>query len=231
MPKLLDRQKQIPQGLVFYIPALNWKSQPWQSFDTIVNGAISVLKGNPHVAQKLGWDLSYDAMADRVDLFNATICEKMQWNDYITGVSGSGGTTGEIPFPTTRSVYGRLQGVVAGASAIVESIARKEEAVPAVASAARATVCAACPLNEKGDWLSIFTVPAADAIRKAMGAMNDMDLKTPSDHLLGCCSACDCPLRLKVHFQIERILSGLTPGQKGALWDKCWIRSESEGKV
>src|SRR5258708_3022247 len=95
MSRLLDRQKGIPGGLVFQVPGINWQPAPHSSMRTIAEGAITLLKANPHVAQKLGWDLSLEGMMNRIDETNAMVCERMGWTDYVTGGSGGAAT----PFP------------------------------------------------------------------------------------------------------------------------------------
>jgi hypothetical protein len=105
-------------------------------------------------------------------------------------------------------------------------LASKAEAVPSVLSEARAGICVQCPLNTKGDWLSLFTVPWATAIRSALNTRREMQLSTSHDGELGVCEACDCPLALKVHFDLKRILDHMPSESFDALDKGCWIRSE-----
>lgn len=225
MPRLVDRNRQIPGGYIFRIPALGWQSTPWASFDSITRSAIGALQGNPSVAQRLGWDLSYDAMANRIDEFNASVCKHMGWTDYYVE-GGSGGAAAPAPFPQPN-LLSRLGNLAVGGKTLVKWINSGAEAVPKDQAEKRASICSECPLNERGDWLSLFTLPAAEAIRKEIGRKREWKLETANDHLLGSCEACDCPMILKVHVPIKTILEALKPEQRQKLHPKCWILSES----
>jgi hypothetical protein len=103
----------MPGGFKFQIPILHWSPPPnTASFDSVVRSAIAVLQANPQVAQQLGWDLSYNSMADRVDTFNATLCEQMQWTAYYTGRPGGAPSNGPFmtaappPPPPLPGLYG-----------------------------------------------------------------------------------------------------------------------------
>ncbi len=93
---------------------------------------------------------------------------------------------------------------------------------------ARAAVCAGCPKNDPGDWLAYFTVPAARAIRGALNAFREQQLVTALDDRLHLCSACDCPLRLKVWARLSHILAHIPPESKAALHPGCWILAEEK---
>ena len=92
----------LPRNLTFYIAPLRWTSPPGSSFDDIVRGAIAVLSSQPHVAQQLGWDLSYPAMADRIDEHLATICEKLEMRQYYTGRPGGAPVAAPFTMPDIR---------------------------------------------------------------------------------------------------------------------------------
>lgn len=102
MPRLTSREKMLPRNLTFYIAPLRWTSPPGSSFDDIVRGAIAVLSSQPHVAQQLGWDLSYPAMADRIDEHLATICEKLEMRQYYTGRPGGAPVAAPFTMPDIR---------------------------------------------------------------------------------------------------------------------------------
>jgi hypothetical protein len=109
---------------------------------------------------------------------------------------------------------------------LVEWLASGAEAVPQEKANARAAVCAKCPMNEKGDLLRFFTKPVSEAIRHALSLRSEWKLETPDDFRLGVCTACDCPMRLKVHIPIERIREKLKPEIKSRLHPDCWIPKE-----
>lgn len=228
MVRLKSRQRPIPGGLRFRIAELRWTPPPYASFDTIVNGVIAARLGNPSLAKRHNWATDRATVEAEVDNFNALFCVKMNWIDYVDGYEGGGGAP-SAPFPHSPKpgLMKRLAHVASGAAVVVEFIAKDEAVAPELANA-RAAVCAACPLNEKGDWLSTFTVPVSNAIRQRLNERKSMKLSTPLDDQLGVCGACSCPLPLKIHFPIARIVSRLPAESKAALDKGCWITSESK---
>lgn len=240
MPKLISRDRQIPNGFRYYIPQLKWQSRPFDSFDTIVTNALQVMKANPHVAQRMGWVLTYEAVANQVDYFNAALCQANGWHQYIT--QGGGGAP-SVPFPQVQNpiqpvqpsqpfqpgnLFRSLKNVVAGGNTIIEWIKSGAEAVPAELAEKRAAVCVSCPKNAQGDLTSFFTVPASNAIRAALNSRKEMNLSTTQDDKLGICSACSCPLPLKLHLKLESILPKMPKESFDALAENCWIRTESK---
>lgn len=232
--RLLSREKSIPYGFHFYIPTLpDWKPPNGASFDIVVQSAMAALQGNKGAADKLGWDLSYNAMADRVDEFNARICQSQGWDGYITQSS-----TFSVPklnpqnqqtvLQNLRSAAVAAKDLMAGAKTLIEWKASGEAPVPVEQAEARAQVCAACPLNDPQDWTAWFTKPAAELIRKQVAEAHELGLKTSVDEKLHCCSACHCPLQVKVWPGIEWITKRLTPAQVNLLrgGKDCWIIRE-----
>lgn len=229
MPKLLSRQKYVPGGFKFWIPAIKFQAAPNASFDVIVNSIIAARKANPHLLAKHGWATDYDTVADELDYFNAKMCADLGYTDYIT--EGGGGAT--APFSQVhhpRSTLQRAAGVVGGAETVVEWIKDGSEAVSPELANKRAAVCVTCPLNQKGDFASFFTVPVADAFRKALNFRRQIKLSTSHDDQIGVCTACDCVIRLKVHLPLSRILAKMPADARDVLDKGCWIRAEALAK-
>jgi len=90
----------------------------------------------------------------------------------------------------------------------------------------RAGICATCPQNEKGDWLSWFTKPAQELIRRQLSVRKDLDFSTTHDKELEACAACACPLKLKVHVPLKHITDHLSDETRGKLDSRCWILNE-----
>lgn len=233
MSKLINRQRPIPFGLTFYQPEIRWRPRSGSSFTQIVEGLIVARRANPVQTSKHKWATDYESVANEVDAYNAAICETMGWKEYI---SADGRQSVTLPFsqgarpmqpsqPRAKSLASKLRSVAAGAETIVETVTKKEAVSPELSSQ-RASVCVRCPLNEKGDLLRFFTVPASEAIRKAFGMFNSQDLKTPYDDQLGTCSACNCPMKLKVHFPKDRIMKNIPQADYDALHADCWLRKE-----
>lgn len=226
MARLISRQKQIPNGFVFYQPQTGWKAPRFASFDKIVDALVAHRKGNPFLAKKFKWNLDREAVAIEVDEFNAAICLKMGWTDYVTLAAGGQST---IPFPKALpQALESLGKLAAGGKVLVEWITSGQEAVENSLAESRAEVCSKCPLNAQGDWTSFFTVPVSRKIREALEARRNWNLTTSHDDKLKVCDACYCPLPLKVHMPIDRILSRIPQESFDALALDCWIRKEKK---
>lgn len=223
MPRLKNRQLQIPGGLKFFQPETKFQTQPFMSFDTIVRAVISHRQANPFLMRQHGWPVEQAAVENEIDAFNANLCARMGWNDYIIG-------TDSPPLSTPPQRHhlllqsGRL---AAGAKTLVEWIGSGAEAVPTELSNKRAEICAGCPKNGVADLTSWFTMPVSQAIRAAINLRKEWKLSTPFDEKLGVCDACACPLHLKVHMPIDRIMARLSDESKRELDARCWILAES----
>ena len=82
MPRLKDRQRQIPGGFVFELPALGWRSPAFASFDVIVDQAVRLIKANPKVAAQQDWPADRQRVSDWVDATNAQRCWDNHWTDF-----------------------------------------------------------------------------------------------------------------------------------------------------
>lgn len=118
--------------------------------------------------------------------------------------------------------------LAAGAGSIVNFLAEGEKPVTPHIAENRALICAVCPQNQQGDFTRWFTQPASELIRRWISQREKMQLKTSVDGKLGVCEACSCPLKLKVHFPLHRILKDIPAESKSALDPKCWILSEEK---
>lgn len=236
MPRLISRQKFIPNGFQFYDANLKWSAPRGASFQVICDGLRSARMANPGITSSKNLNTDPNAIAEEVDAFNAAICQQHGWNDFITG--GSGGAA--VPFqqqfhnqfrrqprPPQASPLQKLANVAAGSEVLVEWIASGAEAVPQEQASRRAAVCAKCPLNEKGGWETWFTVPVSSAIKKALNKKGDFKLATPFDAELGVCSACSCPMSLKVWVPFEKFYGKMADESRDALHLDCWIRAEA----
>src|SRR6185436_1921416 len=93
MQRLKSRSHQIPNGMYFRQPQINWDSRKvlslHPSFDTLVRAVIAARKANVHYAEKFKWSTDYDTVANEVELFQVKICQSMGWQSYLT--EGGGG--------------------------------------------------------------------------------------------------------------------------------------------
>jgi hypothetical protein len=229
MVKLNSRQMYVPGGFTFAIPEIKFTAPKGASFDIIVQAIIAARKANPTLLARHGWATDYNTVANELDEWNAQVCLSNGWTSFVTG-SGGGAS---VPFPQhlpQAHPSPSLRKVVAAAKPLVKWITSADEAVPQEQSNKRAAVCVACPLNEKGDWKRFFTVPASEAIQAALSVRMGMKLSTDYDDKLSVCTACSCPLKLKVHMKLAEIVKDLDQGSRDNLDKDCWIRQEELGK-
>lgn len=237
MLRLRNRNAPIPNGNQFYDPVLQYRARPNMSFQGICEGLRIARLANPGLTKARKLATEPKQIEAEVDLYLATVCKSMGWNDFI--LEGDGGSP--APFPQGRnrppvtsrqqvqqrsSLGQKLSNVAAGSEVIIDWIASGAEAVPQEQANNRAEVCSKCPLNGKGGWETWFTVPASNAIRAALLKKEGMKLSTPFDAELGVCEACSCPMKLKVWIKFAEFFPKMTQEAKDALDKGCWIRSE-----
>jgi len=137
---------------------------------------------------------------------------------------------GSFPVPSrsiSQSVAAAVAAVkklAAGGALLLEWEVSGEAPVPNEIATQRASICAECPKNQKGDFTRWFTKPVSELVKKKMQRVHAMNLKTVHDDKLGTCVACECPLKLKVFCGIDLIHKHLKPEAKAELWEKCWIK-------
>lgn len=228
--RLISRQRSIPYGYRFFQPEINWSAPRGASFHRIVVELIEARKGNPAMLQRHKWSLEYDAVANEVDEYNAAICLNHGWKDFISEPRAIA-----IPKPqpqhqaqvvqSLKDAAARAKELVAGAKTLIEWIDSGEGAVQAVEAERRAAICATCPKNEAGDFTTWFTIPAAELIKRQVQRAQERKLSTSQDEKLNLCTACHCPLKLKVHVPLDWIKKRLTAGQMERLKQapNCWI--------
>lgn len=224
-----------------YVPETKWSAPENASFDTAVQSLVSHITGHPELQAK-GWPTDYNAAAILVDEYNAAVCQRMGWNDWITTAGGQSASS--LPFPSASpspppTNPGRVSAAAASVKAIWQGVKTLNDWIdsgePAVApefSARRAEVCASCPKNAAGSFESWFTRPASEAIRRQLERVQDRKLTTPFDDKLNICQVCFCPMRLKVHVPIVAINAHLSDETRAALKavtnpsGGCWLPLE-----
>jgi hypothetical protein len=194
---------------------------------------IQARAANPAKLKRHGWSLDYNTVADEVDLFNARLCQVHGWDNYIS--SPQSPTIPKVKPPNQPQVLQSFRAaavvakeLVAGAKTLVEFLDSGTPPVAAELSEHRSIVCSTCPKNEKGDFTTWFTRPAAELIQRQIERAQSRRLTTPRDEALNLCTACHCPLKLKVHIPIEWITKRLSPEQMARLREApgCWIPAE-----
>ena len=222
----------IPFGLKFYQPETRFNANNVHSFNQLVDQVVAMRKANPALTVKHGWSTDWNTVAEEVDTFNANICERMGWTDFITLAPAT------PPTPKFKALSPLAEKQLSAAAATVKKVWQGVKTLndwidlgePAVATELaqqRAQTCAACALNGKGGLEEWFTKPAAAAIKVQIGKLSDRKLSTPVDDKLNVCTACLCPLKLKVHTPLSFITPNMGEETRRALDPGCWITRES----
>ena len=232
--RLLDRNKQIPYGLKFLQPETQWKPRTaFQSFDSIVRGLIAHRSSRPDLVQSKNWALDYDSVAHEVDAFNALICARHGWTNYISDGAGA------EPPPKPQALLQHEKSVIAAAAGKAKKIwggirtlndwiDSGAPPVPHVLAESRAATCAQCPQNGKGDFTAWFTKPASSSITAQIEKLKQMKLSTSKDSTINICEVCLCPLKLKVHTPVSFIKAHMSTEVLSELRmiPNCWIPKE-----
>lgn len=223
MPRLKDRNNQIPYSLRFVQTGTSWKPPIGASFNTIVDLLLEHRRANPYLAKKYNWAMDRVSIANEVDVYNAVLCKEHGWLNYIDDIEGF---PPKPLSPRNPSLSQGVSAVVAGAKIIAEMFGSEGPIRDKKLANDRALTCAVCPLNGRGNWTRFFTVPAQAMVRKLLGMVKDLGLQTDLDEELGICEPCGCPLKGKVWARIEHILKHIPAADKAALHPRCWISKE-----
>ena len=232
MPRLKDRQRQVPNGFRFEIPELNYNSSPFASFDTIVNSVHTIMQANAGMAAAKGWPTDRPDVADWIDEANASWCQRNGWHDFITATPQGGAPPNFTLPPQDQSrlnaAAAQIKKIWAGVKTLDQWIDSGEPAVNDLLASHRASICVQCPRNGQGDFTSWFTKPAAAFIQTQVQRLQKRNLATPYDAELGVCAVCLCPMKLKVHTPLKHIAAHMMPEVLADLKEVkgCWIVDE-----
>lgn len=211
-------------GFIVGVPELGAPSRTWWDFKTAGDKLWDLLKGNPAtLKQHPSLPQSREACDEFIDAQNAQRMVAMGAMGYVSNVE-------VMPPKLTapeHSLFARsvvAGGKIASGAAIIKSMFGSDGPCERDEAERRAAICADCKFNEKGDFLSLFTAPAAAVIRNALGVVHDMKLITSKDNDLQFCSLCLCPLKTKVHARIEHIHKHLPSETRETLPDWCWSK-------
>ena len=229
MAHLKSRTECPPSGFKYRQPETGWSTEAWD-FNTVVAAVVNHRRANV----RLSLNPAPAVVAEDVDVQNAARCLSMKGADGFVVFEPMGGESTFPKFSPLRRLAGAAAGFVQGGSKLksgvqllYEWLGEGAETVPAEQSEMRAAVCVQCPLNQPGDWTRHFTGPISERIRITLEVRKEMKIETKFDDKLGVCSACACPLKLKVHVPMEFILAHQLEVVKTALAENCWMRTEA----
>jgi len=201
------------------------------SFSSVVDQVRSLRRANKYLAEKHGWALDKAGIEYDVEQQNVARCIAHGWTDFLQQefVASPPPVQGDLKKNLFGNAAGGIKRVAAGVGVLLDWLGSSAKPVDQAIAEHRANVCATCPRNDGGDWKSFFTGPAAAKIKTQLEIKHDLQLKTSQDDKLTVCSACDCPLPLKVFTPLAHILAHTSPEVEARLADRCWILSEEKG--
>lgn len=222
MSAQLSHTQTPPQGWSYYQPQTRWTlpNPVSVTFDQAVMLIIKHRQANPAITIQFRLATDFNSVAAELDAYTRTRL---------------GMPPISVPKPTPPPAVPQLSGAVQAGVAAVKKIAAgaallmewEESGMPPASQAIsqdRANTCVTCPKNEQGKGLTdYFTGPLSEKLRARYARLFALNLTTTHDDKLNVCSACLCPLRLKVHTPIELILKRLKPEQRAELDPRCWI--------
>lgn len=224
--RLANRNKPLPGGLSVHDACVNYQAPPFASFTVQVNGVLAARLGNPGLCRRYRLKSDYASCEEYVDLYLGKLAHDKGMTGYYVTCSEGGGDPAASPFhfrhPNPRGV-GQAANLAAVGVATLAEMFGADGPVDKATAESRVTVCCECPMNDKGDWTKIFTVPGAVAVRKLLELVKGEQFATSRDSELKICSACGCPLKCKVWTRKEHILKHMPDDDKAALHCDCWI--------
>jgi hypothetical protein len=228
MARLKSRTQSPPNGFQYRQAETGWSTSAWD-FNSIVTAVINHRRANA----RLSLNANPQQVAEDVDVQNAYRCLAMKGaEDFV--MSEQVGVP-ELPKSTPlRRLVGAAAGFAesgsrlkAGVQLLYEWLGEGAQTVPADQAEKRAAVCVICPLNQAGDWTRHITGPVSEKIRTTLEMRREMKIETTLDDRLGVCSACLCPLKLKVHVPMQFILPHMQDEVFDALEENCWILGDA----
>lgn len=119
-------------------------------------------------------------------------------------------------FPNTVSLY------IEGIKALNTWFANDPTVVDVELASKRSTVCASCPLNQKG---ALLVESVAKAIKRRMEVKLCRELHVDGIEAIHTCSGCSCYLPVKIWFPLQQIYP--RESEKKNYDSRCWILNEA----
>lgn len=219
-------------GYKFFEARTQWSPMEMQDFNTTVGLIMAHRKANPRFAAE--WSTRPEDIALELDLQTCLSLQHRGLSEQFC--VGSTASFPSAPASPRQWLGQKLQAGVAEAKRVITGIKTLTDwlgsggkPVPHEFAEHRASICATCPKNAQGSLSSFFTEDASEVIRRQLAIRNDMELSTTHDEKLGVCSACSCPLKLKVHAPLNHIMANLKDSARVNLEKRCWILHEQVG--
>lgn len=226
MANLKSRYEHPPGSFQFLQPETGQVNPFVGSFNFVVEQTQALRVANPFLTERHGWRTDTAGVEFDVEQYNVARCIAGGWTDFLQPDNPGAVIYTAAPPLVQKKTHAAVQGikrVAAGISVLVEWLGSGAKPVEGKLAEARASICSDCPRNDGGDFKAYFTEPISEKIRTQLEIKNDLQLKTVQDEKLTVCSACDCPLKLKVWAPLEHILRHTSEETKTRLDPRCWI--------
>lgn len=228
MPRLKSLTAHPPGGFCYIEAAAGMKKPFTGSFSSVVNQVSALRRANKYLAEKHGWALDKAGIEYDVEQQNVARCIAHGWTEFLQSEAvATPPVQGDLKKNPFGNAVGGLKRVAAGVGVLLDWLGSGGKPVDQAVAEHRANVCVSCPKNDGGPWTSYFTGKVADKIKTQLQMKHDLALRTTQDEKLTVCSACDCPLQLKVHTPLVHILAHTTDEVKKRLHPNCWITAEA----
>jgi len=236
--RLKDRRKSPPNGILYEQRQTGWRnwlidpSSVWDFYLT-----CRLLQEHRKANPRFGLPTDMAKIEAEVDHANAQRVAAIPGaaDEFLIAVNESVG----VP-PSSLGLSGKLAAAVqalkrvnAGRTMLLDWEKAGYPQAPQEQAEARAERCVDCKKNGQGDFTTWFTEPAAEHIKNQIERLKEINLSTLKDDLLGTCSVCLCPLRLKMHPPTEFVLKYLDDTIKAELSEvrtqsgkNCWVIDE-----
>lgn len=212
-------RSQFPNGgWQYHQPQTNWDAPTPKSstFDQTVNLIIKHRLANGAIRVQHNLSVDPGVVGNELEAFTRA----------RLGIQDPSPPKQEPPQPLAQAVAGVVAVVAKVFEGAVTLLTWEVEGLRPVESKtahARAQICAECPKNDPSDLTRWFTVPVSETVRKRFERLHELKMETKHDDRLGTCSACLCPLKLKVWEPVKLVLDRLKPAMRDELHPKCWI--------
>lgn len=218
-------------GFIVAIPQISKDAKTFWSFRTAGDALWDLIQGNPGAHTR--WPnlpSSRQACDDYVDEHNAQRMLTIPGGtEYI--ITDASLTPKALPPLWQAGAHPNSPGVAAGVNrltagaAIIKDMFGDDGPTTRVEATARAKICVNCNYNERqGDWTRWFTAPASAIIRKSLEIVHDMRLSTEHDKDVHYCTACSCPLKIKLFARMDHINAHMSEEVRSKLPDWCWAK-------
>lgn len=220
----------LPHGYLFTEPSFNMAKPfggPSTSFRVLVDAVMVARRANKYLSEK--HNLSTDRAGVEYDVEQQNVARMVAhgWTDFI---ESDAITPPPLPGALKKNPFGSVvagvRRVAAGVGVLLDWLGSGGKPVDQALAEQRASICATCPKNWKGNLSDYFIGKAAQTIKTQLEMKNDLSLKTSRDAELGVCEACSCSLPLKVQAPLAHILAHTSADVKARLHPLCWILHE-----